>query len=81
MDNKNRVELDIDQLDQVNGGAIGFNPDGTGKYTMKCQFSGKSFPSITLEQIIQIAKFAAGIPNTPEGEEQILAWAHGKGYI
>lgn len=75
MDCQNRIAIDEDLLGQVSGGAIGFNPDGNGTYTMKCQFSGLSFSGITLAQAIEVAKFAAAIPNTAEGEQQIIQWA------
>lgn len=76
-----KIELNDEILDKINGGAIGFNPDGQGTYTMKCQFSGETFGGVTLQQIIQIAQFCATIPNTAEGEQQIIDWARGKGII
>lgn len=77
----NRVELNLDALENVNGGAIGFNPEPNGTYTMICQFSGKSFTGVPLAFAIEIAKFGADIPNTAEGEQQIINWASSKGYI
>jgi len=71
----NRVEIDLDMLENVAGGAIGFNPDNNGTYTMKCQFTGLTFSGVRLDQIMQIAQYAASIPNTLEGEQQIIDWA------
>ena len=76
-----RVEINMDQLDQVAGGAIGFDADGHGTFTMKCQYSGNRYEAVKLEDIIKMAEYAATIPNTPEGEQQILDYALGQGYI
>ena len=81
MSNQNRIAIDEELLGQISGGAIGFNPDDNGTFTMKCQFSGLTFSGVTLQQIIEIAKFAASIPNTAEGEQQIIAFAQEKKYI
>lgn len=77
----NREELNLDALDNVNGGSIGFNPDSNGTYTMKCQFTGNVYYNIPLSQVIEVGKFAATVPNTLEGEQQIINWAHGAGII
>ena len=77
----NRVELNLEQLENVNGGSIGFNPDGNGTYTMKCQFTGKVYYNVSLSQAMEVAKYAAGVPNTLEGENQIINWAHAQGII
>lgn len=76
-----RVELAPDILDKVSGGAIGFNPDDDGTYTMICEFSGDKYYGVRLDQIMDIAKFASNIPNTPEGEEKIVNWAKDQGII
>jgi len=81
MDNKKMVQLSDDMLDNISGGAIGFNPDGQGTYTMKCEFTGQTFYGVQLSDIIEIGKFAAAIPNTLEGENQIIAYARSQGYI
>ena len=60
---------------------VGYDPDGKGTYTMKCQFTGKKFYGVRLDQIMEIAKYSATIPNTLEGEEKIIKWAHSKHYI
>lgn len=77
----NRVQLDPELLDQVNGGSVGFNPDKNGNYTMKCQFTGKTYYNIPLSQVMEIAKYAATVPNNLEGENQIINWAHQHGII
>lgn len=77
----NRIQIDGDLLDQINGGSVGFNPDNNGTYTMKCQFTGKTFYNIALAQVMEIAKFAATVPNNVEGENQIINWAHQRGII
>ena len=76
-----RMELSPEMLELVSGGAIGFNPDDNGTYTMICEFSGKRYSGVKLDQIMQIAKFGSNIPNTPEGEEKIVNWARGQGFI
>lgn len=81
MTDKKRTEIAPELLDKVAGGAIGYNPEPGGTYTMICQFSGSTFKGVTLGQIIEIAKFGATIPNTPEGEQEIIAWAKTKKYI
>lgn len=81
MENKKRVELDLDVLDKVAGGAIGFNPDGKGTYTMICEFSGERFYNVRLDQIMEIAKFGSNIPNNAEGEQKIITWARDRGII
>jgi len=77
----NRVQLDPEMLDNVNGGSIGFNPDANGNYTMKCQYTGKTYHNITLSQVMEVAKFAATVPDNLEGEQKILNWAHQRGII
>ena len=81
MENQKRFELSEDLLDQVNGGAIGFNAESNGTYTMVCQYSGNSYKGITLAQVMQIAQYAATIPDTAEGEKKILDWAESQGII
>lgn len=76
-----RVELDADLADIVNGGALGFDPEEGGNYTMRCQFSGQVFYGVSLSNVMYIAQYCATIPNTPEGEQQIISWAQGQGYI
>ena len=73
--------IDEGLLELVQGGALGFNPDDQGTYTMECQFSGESYGNVPLGIAIEIAKYGAMIPNTPEGEKQIIDWAKGKNYI
>lgn len=77
----NRVQLDPEMLENVNGGSIGFNPDSNGNYTMKCQYSGQTYQNVSLSQAMEIAKYAAAVPNTAEGEQQIVNWAHQNGII
>lgn len=77
----NRVQIDAELLDMINGGAIGFNPDSNGNFTMKCQYSGATYQNVNLSQVMEIAKFAATVPNTAEGEQQIVNYAHERGII
>jgi hypothetical protein len=81
MANQKRMQLDEEILDLINGGALGFDPEPTGTYTMRCQYSGATFEGVALSQVIEIAKYCATIPNTPEGEQNIIGWAQEKGYI
>lgn len=76
-----RTEIAPELLEFVTGGSIGFDPDGAGTYTMYCQFSGDIYPGVNLASIMAIAQFGASIPNTPEGEQQIIAWAKAGNYI
>ena len=76
-----RREIAPELLEIVAGGALGFDPDGSGTYTMRCEFSGESYPGISLAGVMELAQFGASIPNTPEGEQQIIAWAKSKGFI
>ena len=78
---ENRTELNLEMLENVAGGAIGFNPEPAGTYTMRCQFTGAVFPGVTLANVMEIAKFAATIPNTLEGEQQIIKYASDNHYI
>lgn len=77
----NRVQIDAELLDLVNGGNIGFNPNDNGTYTMQCQYSGQTYQNVSLSQAMEIAKYAAAVPNTAEGEQQIVNWAHQNGII
>jgi len=81
MDNKKMMALSDDALDNVSGGAIGFDPDGQGTFTMKCEFTGQKFYGVKMEDIMKIAEFGAVIPNNIDGENQIIAWALSQGYI
>ena len=78
----NRQELNFDMLENVNGGNIGFNVEpGGATYTMKGQYTGWTRKGVTLAHVMEIAKYAATVPNTDEGERQIFNWASGRGYI
>ena len=77
----NRVEINQELLEQINGGAIGFDPEGNDMFTMRCEFSGNVYPHVSLSDLMRIAQFAAAIPNTAEGEQQIINWAHDQGII
>lgn len=77
----NRVQLDLEQLENVNGGSIGFNPDSNGTYTMKCEFTGNTYYGVSLSQAMEVAKYAAGVSNDLEGEKKIINWAHAQGII
>ena len=79
--NMARTEIAPELLETVAGGALGFDPDGAGTYTMHCEFSGESYPGVTLAGVMELAQFGASIPNTPEGEQQIIAWAKARNYI
>ena len=79
--NMARTEIAPELLETVAGGALGFDPDAAGTYTMHCEFSGQTFTGVALGNIMQIAQFGASIPNTPEGEQQIIAWAKARNYI
>ena len=59
----------------------GYDPDGHGTYTMRCQYSGQSYYNISLSQVMEICKYSANIPDTPEGEVRILNWARDRGII
>ena len=76
-----RKEIAPELLEFVTGGAIGFDPDGAGTYTMRCQFSGDIYPGVCLANVMALAQFGASVPNTPEGEQQIIAWAKARNYI
>lgn len=80
MDNK-RVAIDLDVLDNVSGGAFGYDPDGKGTYTMRCQFSGQVFYGVELGDAIQIAKYGAYLEDTAENEQKTIEWAMQQGYI
>ena len=77
----NRIPLNDNLVEAVAGGALGFDPDNKGTYTMHCEFSGNTYYGVSLDHIIEMAKFGATIPNTPEGEQEILSWATAQGYI
>lgn len=81
MENKKRVEIDAALLDQVVGGSLGFDPDSNGTYTMICGFSGQKFYGVSLGNCMEICKHGAYVPNTAEGEQEIVAWAQANGYI
>jgi len=76
-----RREIAPELLDAVAGGALGFDPDGAGTYTMRCEFSGEAYQGVSLASVMELAQFGASIPNTPEGEQQIIAWARAQNYI
>ena len=76
-----RVGLDDNVLEMINGGGLGYDPDSSGTFTMKCQYSGNIYYGIRLDQVMEIAKYSAAIPDTPEGEADILNWAHTQGII
>ena len=76
-----RTEIAPELLEIVTGGALGFDPDAAGTYTMRCEFSGEDYMGVSLANVMEIAKFGASIPNTPEGEQQIIAWAKARNYI
>ena len=77
----NRVALDPEMLDAVAGGSVGFNPDGNGTYTMKCQYSGDTYTGVTLQQIIEIAKKGATLTNTAEDEKKLVDWCRAENII
>ena len=81
MDNKKMTKLSDDMLDVVSGGAFGFDPDGNGTYTMHCEFTGQTFYGVSLANVMEIAKQCAYSTNDLEGENQIISWARGQGYI
>ena len=81
MEKKNRVEIDMKALENVAGGSLGYDPDDHGTYTMNCQYSGNVYYDIPLSDVMEICKFSANIPDTPEGEEEILSWARDRGII
>lgn len=73
--------IDPELLDLVSGGAFGLDPDSNGTYTMVGEYTGQRFTGVTLANAIEIAKYGASVPNTAEGEKQIIDWAKGKNYI
>lgn len=81
MEKKNRVEIDMTSLEKVAGGSLGYDPDDHGTFTMHCQYSGDTYYDISLSDVMEICKFSANIPDTPEGEEEILDWARNRGII
>ena len=81
MSNKNRVSIDLEELENVNGGTLTFNPDGNGGYKMTGCFSGSTFSGVSLSQVMQVIKYSAKVPNTEEGEQQIIQWAQDQGII
>lgn len=71
-----RVEINDDFLDNVSGGAIGFDVEDSGTtYTMKCEFTGEVHKGIPLSDVMRIGQFAATVPNNLEGEKAILQFA------
>ena len=76
-----RIEIAPELLEIVAGGAIGFDPETDGTYTMRCEFSGDVYPGVSLASVVALAQFGASIDNTPEGEQQIIAWAKAQNYI
>lgn len=81
MNKQNRVPIDPELLDIVNGGSFGFSPDDHGTYSMYCQYSGQMFYNVKLSDIIEIGKYGAYLQDTPEDEQKIIAWAMQQGYI
>ena len=81
MDSKNRREIDTELLDSINGGTLYFNPEASGTYSMTCEFCGDVYSGISLTDVIRLGQFMATIPNTAEGEQEILAWARDAGII
>ena len=81
MSNQDRIALDLEELDNVRGGTLVFNPDGSGKYNMTCCFCGTTYPGLTLAQVMQVIKYSAKIPNTAEGEQKIIGWAQSENII
>jgi hypothetical protein len=79
--NMSRTEIAPELLDYIAGGAIGFDPEPSGTYTMRCEFSGEVYPGISLSGVMMLAQFGASVPNTPEGEQQIIAWAKSQNFI
>ena len=77
----NRVEINEELLAQINGGSLGFDPEGNNVFTMKCEFSGNVYSHIDISDVMLICQYAATIPNTAEGEQQIINWAHDRGII
>ena len=76
-----RKEIAPELLDSIAGGAVGFDPEAGGTYTMICEFSGATYPGLTLAGVMQLAQYGAMIPNTAEGEQQIIGWARSMGLI
>ena len=77
----NRVQLSDDILENVNGGSIVFNPQDDGNYYMKCKITGQSFNNVSLGDIMKVIKYASSVPNTAEGEQQIIDWARSENII
>ena len=76
-----RIEIGPELLDIVAGGAIGFDPEAGGTYTMRCEFSGDVYPGVSIAGVMALAQFGASVDNTPEGEQQIIAWAKAQNFI
>ena len=76
-----RVELNESILENVTGGSIVFNPQGDGNYYMECEYSGDTYYDIALGDIMKVIKYAAKVPNTPEGEQDILNFCRNEGII
>ena len=77
----NRIQLDDNFMENVNGGSIGFNPDDQGTFTMKCKYTGETYYGVQLSQIIEIGKYAATQTESLEGEQEIINWARDAGII
>lgn len=78
---KDRVQLNDDSLEQVCGGNIVFNPQGDGMYVMNGKHTGQTFNNVQLGDIMKVIKYAASVPNTEEGERQIIKWAQDNNII
>ena len=76
-----KMPINEELLDMVNGGSLGFDPEPSGTFTMRCEYSGASYEGVALGDAIQIARYGASIPNTPEGEQQIVQWARDNNII
>ncbi len=73
--------IDPAMLDMISGGALGFNAEAGGTFTMEGQFTGKTYSGVSLSNVMEIAKYCATVPNTLEGEQQIIQWAQDQNYI
>lgn len=78
---RERLELTDNELEAVNGGDIGFDPQPDGTYKMKTRYTKLSFFGISAEQKMKIDIYAATQPCSEAGETNIVNWCREQGYI
>ncbi len=71
---ENRKELTDEAVDQVTGGALGFNPDNNGTYTMTCRYEGAPINNVNASAAaaFDASVAPAGAATAPTPEDEIL---------